>query len=414
MKKTIIILCFLMMGYFLFSQQAFKEASLVVNVEVPVRVFDGKAFVDSLTMDDFEVYEDGVAQKIEAVYLIDKRDIERQEERKKFTPQTTRNFFLFFEMNEYLPQVNEAIDYFIDNVLLPQDVLYVITPMKSYKMRERVFEIKTKEDIREEFKSLIRKEVSSGSTEYNSIIRDIEATARALAAVVDPRHAAGRTEDEISYPSSTGQHGGPPPIEELCMAYATCLSRLENLRNVDQLRLLDFAKFLKEKEGQKYVFLFYQREFIPRLDPNILSQAQARYQDNFAFQNTMADLQGLFTRQITFDVDLVKRAYADASVSIHFLFVSKPAEQTFGIRMVEESNDIYGAFKEMARASGGFVDSSANPFSLFRHAVEASETYYLLYYSPKNYKVDGRFRNIQVKVKDKDYRIIYRMGYFAN
>jgi hypothetical protein len=413
-ERIFLSVFFLAMSYVLFSQQAFKEASLVVNVEVPVRVFDGKAFVDSLTMDDFEVYEDGVAQKIEAVYLIDKRDIERQEERKKFTPQTTRNFFLFFEMNEYLPQVNEAIDYFIDNVLLPQDVLYVITPMKSYKMRERVFEIKTKEDIREEFKSLIRKEVSSGSTEYNSIIRDIEATARALAAVVDPRHAAGRTEDEISYESSTGQHGGPPPIEELCMAYATCLSRLENLRNVDQLRLLDFAKFLKEKEGQKYVFLFYQREFIPRLDPNILSQAQARYQDNFSFQNTMADLQGLFTRQITFDVDLVKRAYADASVSIHFLFVSKPAEQTFGIRMVEESNDIYGAFKEMARASGGFVDSSANPFSLFRQAVEASETYYLLYYSPKNYRIDGKFRNIQVKVKDKDYRIIYRMGYFAN
>lgn len=410
MKKTIIILCFLMMGYFLFSQQAFKEASLVVNVEVPVRVFDGKAFVDSLTMDDFEVYEDGVAQKIEAVYLIDKRDIERQEEKKKFTPETTRNFFLFFEMNEYMPQVNEAIDYFIDNVLLPQDVLYVITPMKSYKMRERVFEIKTKEDIREEFKSLIRKEVSSGSTEYNSIVRDIEATARALAAVVDPRHAGTRTEDTATY--DTG--GEDPHIEELCMAYATCLSRLENLRNVDQLRLLDFAKFLKNKEGQKYVFLFYQREFIPRLDPNILSQAQARYQDNFTFQNLMADLQGLFTRQITFDVDLVKRAYADASVSIHFLFVSKPAEQTFGIRMEEESNDIYGAFKEMARASGGFVDSSANPFSLFRQAVEASETYYLLYYSPKNYKVDGKFRNIEVKVKDKDYRVIHRAGYFAN
>ena len=409
MRKAIIILCFLMMGYVLFSQQAFKEASLVVNVEVPVRVFDGKAFVGSLTMDDFEVYEDGVAQKVEAVYLINKKDIERQEEKKKFTPQTTRNFFLFFEMNEYIPQVNQAIDYFIDHVLLPQDVLYVITPMKSYKMRERVFEIKTKEDIRDEFKSLIRKEVSTGSSEYNSIIRDIEGIARALAAVVDP-YAAVRTEDPQSY----NTEGSDPQIEELCMAYATCISRLENLRNVDQLQLLDFAKFLKNKEGQKYVFLFYQREFIPRLDPNILSQAQSKYQDNFSLQHTLASVQEFFTREITFDVDLVKKAYADASVSIHFLFISKPAELTFGIRMEEESDDIYGAFKEMARASGGFVDSSANPLSLFRQAVDASETYYLLYYSPKDYKIDGKFRNIQVKVKDKDYRIIHRAGYFAN
>jgi hypothetical protein len=425
MRKTIIVFCFLMMGYFLFSQQAFKEASLVVNVEVPVRVFDGKAFVDSLTIDDFEVFEDGVAQKIEAVYLIDKRDIERQEERKEFTPETTRNFFLFFEMNTYIPRINEAIDYFIDNVLLPQDVLYVITPVKSYKMRERIFEIKTKEDIRDEFKKLIRKEISSGGSEYNSIIHDIEGTARALAALADPK-AMGRTEE----PDTTGRAEDPlsadgglrdpqsAQIEELCVTYANCIGRLENLRNVDQLQLLDFAKFLKSKEGQKYVFLFYQREFIPRLDPNILSQAlskhQEKYPDNFSLQYTLASVQKFFTREIKFDVDLVKRAYADASVSIHFLFISKPAELTFGIRMEEESGDIYGAFKEMARASGGFVDSSANPLSLFQQAVEASETFYLLYYSPKEYKAEGKFRNIAVKVKNKDYRIVHRLGYFAN
>jgi hypothetical protein len=425
MRKTIIVFCFLMIGYFLFSQQAFKEASLVVNVEVPVRVFDGKTFVDSLAMDDFEIYEDGVAQKIEAVYLIDKRDIERQEEKKKFTLQTTRNFFLFFEMNTYIPRINEAVDYFIDNVLLPQDVLYVITPVKSYKMRERVFEIKTKEDIREEFKKLIRKEISSGSSEYNSIISDIERIARALAALADPK-AMGRTGE----PDTTGRAENPQSaedglrdpqsgqIEDLCMDYATCISRLENLRNVDQLQLMDFAKFLKNKEGQKYVFLFYQREFIPRLDPNILSQALSKYKekhpDDFSLQYTLASVQNFITREIAFDVDLVKRAYADASVSIHFLFISKMAEQSFGVRMEEESDDIYGAFKEMAKATGGFVDSSANPLFLFRQAVEASETYYLLYYSPKNYKVDGRFRNIQVKVKNRDYRVIHRAGYFAN
>jgi hypothetical protein len=425
MRKTLVIFCFLMMGYFLFSQQAFKEASLVVNVEVPVRVFDGKAFVGSLAMDDFEVYEDGVAQKVEAVYLINKKDIERQEERKKFTLQTTRNFFLFFEMNTYIPRINEAIDYFIDNVLLPQDVLYVITPKKSYKMKERIFEIKTKEDIREEFKKLIRKEVSSGGSEYNSIIRDIEGPARALAALADPK-AMGRT----GKPDTTGrtenlqsaeneepdrvQDMQRAQIEELCMTYANCIGRLENLRNVDQLQLMDFAKFLKNKEGQKYVFLFYQREFIPRLDPNILSQVLSKYPDDFSLQYTLASAQKSFAREIAFDVDLVKKAYADASVSIHFLFISKPAEQTFGIRMEEGSDDIYGAFKEMAKATGGLVDSSANPLFLFRQAVEASETYYLLYYSPKDYKVDGRFRNIQVKVKNRDYRVIHRAGYFAN
>ncbi len=198
------------------------------------------------------------------------------------------------------------------------------------------------------------------------------------------------------------------------MAYATCINRVENLRSVDQLQLLDSAKFLKEKEGQKYVFLFYQREFIPRLDPNILSKAQSMYQDNFSLQHTLANLQDFFTRDITFDADRIKKAYADASVSIHFLFFSKPAELTFGIRMEEESNDIYGAFKEMAQATGGFVDSSANPEYLFKQAVNVAESYYLLYYSPKNYQQDGKFKNIEIRIKGDKYKVTHRAGYFAD
>lgn len=409
MKKSLIILCLLIMNLTFFPQEAFKEVSLVINIEVPVRVFDGKMFVDSLTIDDFQVYEDSVRQKIEAVYLIRKKDIERKEGKKKYEPKTTRNFFLFFEINQYTSKMGDAIDFFIDNVLLPQDKLWVITPMKAYRMNEKVFEFGTKEDLRKEFKSLLRKETIAGSSEYNSVIRDIEGVARSLAAIMDPQ-AALRTDDLQVYDADDEN----PRIEELCMAYATGISRLENLRDVDQLQLLDFAEFLKNEEGQKYVFLFYQREFIPRLDPNVLSKAQSMFQDNFSLQHTLVNLSDFFTRDITFDVDLIKKAYADASVSIHFLFFSKPAELTYGIRMEEESNDIYGAFKQMAQATGGFVDSSANPEYLFQQAVNAAENYYLLYYSPKNYVVDGKFKSIEIKVKGDKYRVAHRAGYFAD
>jgi len=67
-----------------------------VNIEVPVRVFKGDTFVEDLSIDDFEVFEDGVPQKIEAVYLIKKRNVERSEEKRRFRPETHRNFYLFF------------------------------------------------------------------------------------------------------------------------------------------------------------------------------------------------------------------------------------------------------------------------------------------------------------------------------
>lgn len=68
----------------------------------------------------------------------------------------------------------------------------------------------------------------------------------------------------------------------------------------------------------------------------------------------------------------------------------------------------------MAKSTGGLSDSSSNAAFVFKKAVDASESYYLLYYSPKNTKKDGKFREIKIKVKDKDYRILHRAGYFAD
>jgi len=48
-----------------------------------------------------------------------------------------------------------------------------------------------------------------------------------------------------------------------------------------------------------------------------------------------------------------------------------------------------------------------------RSAVEASENYYLLYYTPQSTARDGKFREIRVRVKDRNVRVVHRVGYFA-
>lgn len=413
MKKIILLFCILILNFSVFSQQIFKEQSLVINVEVPVRVYEGGKFVENLTIKDFEVYEDSISQKIEAVYLIKKKNIERKEEKKRFVPQTSRNFFLFFEISDYTRKLGEAIDYFFNNVILPDDNLFVISPLKSYRLKEIALGSRSKEEIASELKKLLRKDTLVGSSEYNSVIRDLTQVTRALNAdIMGPE--AYKSDEATTSLYDMKSDRGEDKIEELLMLYAVNLSRLETLRDVDQLQLLDFAKFLKYKEGQKYVFLFYQREFIPRLDPRVFANVLGKYEDRPHIQHGFSDASGLFRRDISFDVDLIKRAYADSSVHIHFLFISTPAEQIYGIRMKEQSEDIYQSFKEMARATGGFFDSSANPAYLFQNALQASENYYLIYYSPKNYQQDGKFKTIKVRVKNKDYKITHRLGYFAN
>jgi len=410
------------MGLALFSQQVTEE-SVVINVEVPVRVFDGDAFVDNLTIDDFELLENGLPQRVEAVYLVKKRSIERSEEIKRFSPETARSFFLFFELSEYDPKLGDALGYFIKNAISPEDELTIATPMKTYRLRGKALEVKSRDEIVKQLKGLIRRDTLLGASEYNNLLRSMEELARTITASIlesievleQGQVIEGDQENYFERMESLtpGEFKGRSIGEQL-QIYQDLLMRLETIRSVDEKQMNKFAEFLKEKEGQKYVYMFYQKEYIPQIDPNILSEYMSMYQDRPNVSLTITSLVDLFRRDVDFDVDKVKQAYADSSVSIHFLHITKPAPHVFGVYMKEQSEDIFGPFREMARATGGFSDSSANPDFLFQEAVKASENYYLLYYSPKAYKSDGTFKNITVRVKDRNFRVTHRVGYYAN
>lgn len=113
-------------------------------------------------------------------------------------------------------------------------------------------------------------------------------------------------------------------------------------------------------------------------------------------------------------MDYLKKAYSDASTAVHFMFISRPPATAEGIVMEEQSEGIFAPFLELARATGGFVGSSANLVTMMKGAVEASENYYLLYYRPVNYVADGKFHDLAVKVKSGNYKITHRSGYIAD
>ncbi len=391
-----------------FAQQV-SEESTVINIEVPVRVFQGVMFVDSLTIEDFEVYEDGVLQDLEAVYLVNRRSIERSEEKRRFNPDTERNFFLFFEISEYTARLGRAVEHLVQEVLFPGDVLNIVTPVKTYRLRSAALERKTRREIIEQLKGILRKDALTGSAEYRSTMQQLSSMARSLASSLNPAEPEMQRQDGLEGPDTRDLS-----IDEQLNLYYSLLSRLENLRHIDEKLLLDFAQYLKDQAGQKYVFLFYQREYLPQIEPRILNQYIQLYQDRPNVQHTVATIFDFYRRAISFNVDRVKQTFADSSIAIHFLFLTEPVEPTAGVRFEERSEDIFSAFGQMAAATGGFIDSSADPAESFQRAVSAAENYYLLYYSPKNRDLDGRFRDIEVRLKRGDLRITHRMGYFAD
>jgi len=409
MKKILFLLVFIMLSFSVFAQQI-SEKAVVLNVEVPVRVFQRNTFIDDLTINDFEVFENGKKQRIEAVYLVKKRSIERSEEKKRFAPDTVRNFYLFFELSEYSAKFGEAVYNFMNNVIDPGDLLTIVTPMKTYRLRGKALEVKSREEITEQLKGLMRRDILIGNSEYRNSIIELSAIARLMSATMNRDENLRFNVDLFAAENSRENES----FREQLVRYQEILSRLENLRKVDQGKLLDFAEYLKDREGQKYVFLFYQREYIPQIDPNILNQFLSFYQDSPDIQMNLANLFDFYKRDPLIDIERVKKVYADASISIHFLFFTPVVQKSLGIVFQERSEDIYSTFSQMARSTGGFIDSSANPDYLFKKAIDSSRNYYLLYYSPTNYMSDGKFKNINVRVKNKDYRVIHRVGYFAN
>jgi len=368
----------------------------VRNVIVPVRVYDKNNFVDNLTIKDFEVYEGGVLQKIEALHLTDKTQLSRAEGAKGFIPQVARNYYLLFQLIDYNPKLGDAFDYFFSEVMLPEDNLTIMTPVKNYTLPKGALKKYSRDEISKDMQNIVRKDVKIGSSNYRSVFRDLKRIVQSI---------SGSGDDVIDSAYS---------LEFLLPRYREALMNMEELRVVDEKLFLMFARQLKMIGGQKIVFFFYQREFRPEISGTVYDLIQSSYQDRPNILAEINDLFAMYRRDTTLNADRIKQAFADSSLDFYFLFMDRRPESAPGIIMREQSEDVFSTFSEVTKATGGLIRTSQNPAMGFKDAVSNSESCYFLFYSPKDYKKDGKFRKIEVKVKNRDYSIKHRTGYIAD
>jgi VWFA-related protein len=386
MKQIVLIIAIIPMIFFL-SAQELQHDAIAINVEVPVRVFKGNQFLDRLTIDDFELYEEGVLQKIEAVYLIKKTEIKREntamkkeEARNRYAPQLARNFVLIFEVTDYLPKIKEAIAFFFENVIAHQDSLTVVTPIKTYRFNKKALVDIPREEISALLNEKLRKDITTGCQEYHSMLRDYKYLMNSAF-----------------------------PMDQKLYLLRQKIREFRQLRDMNEKKINNFADYVKNMSGQKFVFLFYQRELFPYPELPF---------ESFEHLELLSELMTLVPQNI----EKIKQRFSDSSVAIHFLYITKPQKEIAaeynsrqeGVMWEDISAGIFTTFLEMAQTTGGVAESSANIAFSLEKAAEASENYYLLYYSPKNYKADGKFREIKVKVKGQDCRVTHRAGYFSD
>lgn len=359
-----------------------QHQTAVINIEVPVRVLRNDAFVEGLTLADFDVLENGVPQKIEAVYLIKDRQVRREETSSGAAarrPPSRRNYVLYFDLKEYLPKAGEAVDDFIGEVLSPEDSLFVVTPVKTYRFRSEFMARTPRPRIAERLKGILKTDIQLGNAPYRRLMRDFY-----------------QLEEEE----------WPPEQADVKETMLFDLAReMRDLTEVTEERLAGFREALAALEGEKHVFLIFQKDVLPGHEFSDERQSELR-------------------KSLSFDVERLKRQFADAAITIHCLYITKtpafamnPMSRTGAAResrLQDLSVDVFAAFKEMAAATGGMVESTSNPRFAVRQASEASSNYYLVYYRPVDYKADGRFQKIEVRVKGEGLKVVHRLGYIAD
>ncbi len=410
MKKILIFVILVAIFLFLTSNPAFHQERhevVVTNVQVSLRVFDGDRFVSDLNMADIEVYEDGKLQDVTALYLTRNGKIERMDAARDYMPLVDRQFYFIFQVMEYNPKMTEAIEYFFNEVYQPGDDLVIQTPVKNYTLPAEKARTIPKETLIKDMKTVIRKDANIGAMEYKNLLRDLKRIVRSIASV-----QTGMPSGMADMDSSGSV--GIQSLEFLLPRYRDTLGRMEELRLIDENWILRFASQLKRIEEQKIVYFFYEREFRPEIQATILGKIQMQYHDDINIIGQIQDLFQAYHRELTFNVDSLTRAFADAAVLFNFFFINKKPESVSGVYMREQSEDVFMVFSQVAEATGGVVDNSQNPASAFKSTSKATEFSYLLYYSPREYVRDGEFKTIEVRIKDRDYRVTHRKGYFAN
>lgn len=380
---------------------AAPQETAPASATVAVRVHDRGRFVDGLTLADFAVFEDGAARDVRALYRVDKNVLAGQEGEAGPRPDTSRHFYLLFQMYDYDPKIAQALRYFFDEVLLPGDLLEIQTPVTSYALTAEAMARKPKDVLARETVELVRKDINKSNFIYKSLLKELRQLVQGLQG---GNPISGGDEADGGMVSSFA-------LEQILEQYRVSLAKLEAQQSLEPGKLVAFARALKQQPRRKFLVLFYQQEFRPELNPAALNRLIDNNQDN---QTILADLHELFQvyhRNISIDVQGVVQAFCDSGADVSFLFLTRSPDKLGGVVMREQSEDIFKLFSRVAEATGGLAGPTQNPEAELRAAVRLLESYYLVAYAPGPDTGGSAFRTISVAVKGGSYKVTHGQGY---
>ncbi len=404
MKNFLSSVCFLVLVVLISAQETLREIS--IQIPVQVRVYSEGMFVDNLGLDDFELYEDGKRQRIEAVFHVREKGLTNLGPQASLVPDVSRSLLLFFEVADYTPELRASVRYFVQEVIRPSDNLAVITPKHAYRLKSTALQNIPKAELIRQLDALVERDTLLSNPEYRASVAELNAL---TSMAVDPDSKSAldfEQEGEQALPFGMSW-------DAVITRYSSLLAAVEKLRKIDERRLLDHVEMLRYQEGQKFAFFFYQREPLPRIATRLLDDYFRLNQGRRDVIRTLTYMQDFHNRDFLVDEERLARAFASASILLHFVVFDMP--EMDGLIDIEARNltDFYGRLEAISSLSGASFRRDLTAHELLKEAQGRLDQYYLVYYTPSYYASDGKFKSIEMRVKDRQYRLVHRAGYVS-
>lgn len=425
-ENSIRVFCFLFFSFLSlpYHSLSFAEKDLV-GLSLITTDKNGK-FVERLTRDDFEVYEDGKRQNIIdfsfAETINGRLLVQFPDGEVLWKP---RALMIIFDQSATDPFslqiIKEPLKKFLKQYFCREDNIYFFADRAAFAWQgQKLIQLGRKflpvkdEELKDNF--------------ITEIISNL--TQEAMDATLSP-------EKFTSLPETADKGWNPRnKPEEYLTSFELDYKNFTTLNFLERLKAI--AKFGERIEGEKIALLVSE---IPRQSPESLLKTETRtissyitggkfrgqvvdegktFMSSFAYPPTLGEwlshsrtvlYSALLTPQ---KLDVPQLESTDVLKNTLWEKEEPLSRTSPELNLGSGSGSYETLIKNLSKETGGLALMSIKKFDESLSQIgETMRKSYILSYSPSNEKKDGKFRKIEVKAKRSDLKIRHRKGYYA-
>lgn len=238
-----------------------------------------------------------------------------------------KNYVLIFQTLDYNTRLGDAVDYFLKEVLKPEDNLLLLTPQKPYNFSQKTRQTTPLEKLIQVTKDVLKRDISVAGTTYKDIIRQMEVVVRTL------------TDPDTSQP------------KYLTSQYRQLKESLFNIRKMNEKLFIDLVGMFKQAKGENHIIILYEKRMCPIPNRQIMERLRAdpetRFEVNEIFETES-------TKEVM-NVEPVIQALKDVNTKLDFVYMKTKVRGSRDMESKEFSGDIYNVFSKISKATGGTV-----------------------------------------------------------